>query len=55
MMNSQLPAINTRLLIGLGNIDRRGEKSIWDAALNGIHGDISTHAILFNALSHGFV
>jgi hypothetical protein len=55
LIKSQLPGLNTRLLIGSDNVDRWGEKSIWEAALRGIQVVVSTHAILFDALSHGFV
>jgi ERCC4-related helicase len=52
---SQLPAARTRLLIGSDNVDRWGEKRIWDAALDGVRIVVSTHAVLLDALGHGFV
>jgi hypothetical protein len=43
------------LLIGSDNIDRWSEQRIWDAALNNIQVVVSTHAVLADALTHGFV
>jgi ERCC4-related helicase len=50
-----LPHVRTRLLIGSDNIDRWGEKSIWDAALHQVRIVVSTHAVLAQALEHAFV
>ena len=52
---SQLPAVRTKLLLGSDNVDRWGEQSVWDAVLSGLHVVVSTHAILSDALGHGFV
>ena len=49
------PAIRTRLLIGSDNVDRWSEQWIWDAALKDIRVVVSTHAVLSDALTHGFV
>lgn len=50
-----LSAVNLRLLTGADNVDRWTEKSIWDAVLHGIRVVVSTHAVLADALTHGFV
>ena len=55
VISSQIPAIGTRLLIGSDNVDRWSEQWIWDAALKDIRIVVSTHAVLADALSHGFV
>ena len=49
------PAVRTRLLIGSDNVDRWSEQRIWDAALKDVRVVVSTHAVLSDALSHGFV
>ena len=55
VISLQIPAIRTRLLIGSDNVDRWSEQRIWDAALKDIRIVVSTHAVLADALSHGFV
>jgi ERCC4-related helicase len=47
--------VKTRLLIGSDNVDRWSDTRIWDAALKDIRVVVSTHAVLADALSHGFV
>jgi ERCC4-related helicase len=55
VISSQVPAARTRLLIGSDNVDRWSEQRIWDAALKDVQIVVSTHAVLADALSHGFV
>lgn len=55
VITAQLPAVRTRLLIGSDNVDRWSEQRIWDAALDNVRVVVSTHAVLADALSHGFV
>jgi ERCC4-related helicase len=55
VISLQLPAARTRLLIGSDNVDRWSEQRIWDAALKDVQIVVSTHAVLADALSHGFV
>jgi len=43
------------LLIGSDNVDRWSEQRIWDAALSDVRIVVSTHAVLLDALGHGFV
>jgi RecG-like helicase len=54
-LRSFLPAAGTRLLIGADNVDRWSEQRIWDAILKEIQIVVSTHAVLADALSHGFI
>ncbi|OAP55833.1 hypothetical protein AYL99_09985 [Fonsecaea erecta] len=55
VMLSQLPAARIKLLLGADNVDRWSEQRIWDAALRGVRIVVSTHAVLLDALAHGFV
>lgn len=54
-LRRHIPAAATRLLIGSDNVERWSEPRIWDAVLKGISIVVSTHAVLADALSHGFV
>jgi hypothetical protein len=54
-INLHLPAVRTKLLIGSDNMDRWKEQRIWDAVLENVEVVVSTHAVLSDALSHGFV
>ncbi len=55
VISLHLPAVRTRLLIGSDNVDRWSEQRIWDAALKDVRVVVSTHAVLADALCHGFV
>ena len=55
VISAQLPAIQTRKLTGADQVDRWGSQLIWDSALKGVRVVISTHAVLCDALTHGFV
>ncbi|KAK5805866.1 hypothetical protein VI817_000124 [Penicillium citrinum] len=55
VISAQLPAIQTRQLTGADQVDRWGSQLIWDSALKGVRVVISTHAVLCDALTHGFV
>lgn len=52
---SQIPSVKTRTLTGSDNVDRWTEQSIWNAALQDMRVVVSTHAVLADALGHGFV
>lgn len=52
---SQIPAAKTRILTGLDKVDFWTEQGIWDAVLEDIQVVVSTHAVLADALTHGFV
>jgi hypothetical protein len=47
--------VRTRTLTGLDKVELWTEQSIWNAVLNGYRVIVSTHAVLADALSHGFV
>lgn len=50
-----LPALRTLLLLGNDGVDRWGEEKIWETILCGVQVVVSTHAVLADALAHGFV
>ncbi|KAL8801992.1 MAG: hypothetical protein Q9200_006748, partial [Gallowayella weberi] len=61
---TQIPSVQSRLLIGADGVDHWSEQWIWDGVLKGISIVISTHQvglglnskkILLDALTHGFV
>lgn len=52
---SHLPAVHTKLLTGADNVHRWSEPHIWDAVLANVQVVVSTHAVLADALAHGFV
>lgn len=52
---SYIPSVKTRTLTSLDNIDRWTEQAVWNNALKDIRVVVSTHAVLADALSHGFV
>jgi ERCC4-related helicase len=52
---SQMPSVKTRILTGMDNVDRWTDQGIWDTVLKSIRVVVSTHAVLADALGHGFV
>jgi ERCC4-related helicase len=54
-IQSRLPDISPLVLTGSSNLDYWSEQGIWDAALHNHRVIISTHAVLLDALRHGFV
>jgi ERCC4-related helicase len=54
-IQSRLPDTSPLLLTGSSHVDYWSEQSIWDAALHNHQVVISTHAILLDAMQHGFV
>jgi ERCC4-related helicase len=54
-IQSRLPDTSPLLLVGSSHLDYWSEQSIWDAALHNHRVVISTHAILLDAMQHGFV
>ena len=54
-IESHIPPVNIRLLIGEDGVDRWSEQRIWDAVLRDVRVVVSTHAVLADALTHGFV
>ncbi|KAJ5083277.1 hypothetical protein N7456_012704 [Penicillium angulare] len=55
VISSQIPSVKTRVLTGMDNVERWTEQSSWDAVLQGARVVVSTHAVLADALNHGFV
>jgi ERCC4-related helicase len=55
VINRQIPAVKTKILTGLDNVELWTEQSIWDEVLNDARVVVATHAILADALTHGFV
>lgn len=55
VLEKYIPIYPSRLLIGSDNVDRWTEQAIWDAVLNNVRIVVSTHAVLADALTHGFV
>jgi hypothetical protein len=50
-----MPAVSMRMLTGDDGVDCWSNQEIWDAALRGFKVVFSTHAVLADALTHGFV
>ena len=55
VLTSQIPAARTRILTGLDKVELWTEQAIWDAVLEDIQIVVSTHAVLADAMTHGFV
>jgi RecG-like helicase len=54
-LTAAFPTVHIRLLIGSDNVDRWSEQRVWDIVLDNFRIVVSTHAVLADALSHGFV
>ncbi|KAF7586490.1 Dicer-like protein 2 [Aspergillus hancockii] len=52
---NHLPAVKACTLTGLDKVDRWKNQSIWDEVLKGKQVVVSTHTVLLDALTHGFV
>ncbi|KAH7392744.1 hypothetical protein BKA66DRAFT_568064 [Pyrenochaeta sp. MPI-SDFR-AT-0127] len=55
VFKSYLPGHGTQLLSGKDEIDHWTEQSVWDAVLHNVRIVLSTHQVLLDALTHGFV
>lgn len=55
VISTNIPAARTRILTGLDKVELWTEQAIWDAVLQDIQVVVSTHAVLADALTHGFV
>jgi ERCC4-related helicase len=55
VISSQIPSVKSRVLTGLDNVDRWTDQAIWNTILKDIRLVVSTHAVLADALTHGFV
>ncbi|PYH87763.1 dicer-like protein 2-1 [Aspergillus ellipticus CBS 707.79] len=50
-----IPTVRARTLTSLDKVDLWTEKHVWDAVLKDMQVVVSTHAVLADAMSHGFV
>ncbi|KAJ4356123.1 Dicer-like protein 2 [Didymosphaeria variabile] len=55
VFRSNLPAYETQLLTGNDDVDHWTDQTTWDAVLANVRIVLSTHMILLDALTHGFV
>jgi ERCC4-related helicase len=55
VISRQIPSVKTKVLTGLDNVELWTEQSIWDGVLQDVRVAVATHAILADALTHGFV
>ncbi|KAJ5751466.1 ATP-dependent helicase dcl2 [Penicillium nucicola] len=54
-LSQYMPAVSMRMLTGDDGVDCWRNQSIWDNALQGMKVIFSTHAVLADALTHGFM
>ncbi|KAK4987682.1 Dicer-like protein 2 [Elasticomyces elasticus] len=54
VLKTHLAAYQCRFLSGADNVDRWTEQKLWDAILLNIRIVVSTPAVLYDALTHGF-
>lgn len=55
VISSNIPGVKSRTLTGLDKVELWTDQVIWDAVLQDVRIVVSTHAVLADALSHGFV
>ncbi|RAQ53124.1 ATP-dependent helicase dcl2 [Aspergillus flavus] len=55
VIRSHLPAVRACTITGLDKVERWKSQYIWDELLKDKQVVVSTHAVLFEALTHGFV
>ncbi|KAJ6076167.1 hypothetical protein N7499_008148 [Penicillium canescens] len=55
VISRQIPSVKTKVLTGLDNVELWTEQSIWNEVLQDVRVAVATHAILSDALTHGFV
>lgn len=55
VFKSILPAFETQLLTGNDDVDHWTDQRTWDAVLANVRIVVSTHKVLLDALTHGFV
>jgi ERCC4-related helicase len=55
VITTQIPSVKTKILTGMDNVDRWTDQKIWNAVLEDVRVVVSTHAVLADALGHGFV
>jgi ERCC4-related helicase len=55
VFQSNLPGQGIQVLTGKDNVDHWSDQSTWDTVLENIRIVLSTHKVLHDALTHGFV
>lgn len=55
VFQAALPAYSIKMLSGQDNTEHWSDQAIWDSVLENVRIIISTHAVLLDALTHGFV
>ncbi|KKK18219.1 hypothetical protein AOCH_004535 [Aspergillus ochraceoroseus] len=55
VISKHIPAARSRTLTGLDKVELWTEQPVWDAVLKDIQVVISTHAVLADAMTHGFI
>lgn len=55
VLSLQLPSVQIRFLSGADKPELWKDQALWDAVLKNIRIVVSTHDVLLDALSHGFV
>ncbi|KAL2818617.1 hypothetical protein BJX63DRAFT_58166 [Aspergillus granulosus] len=55
VISQYIPAAKSRTLTGLDRVELWTEQAIWDAVLEDVQLVLSTHAVLRDAMTHGFV
>ena len=54
-LSQYMPAVSMRMLTGDDGVDCWSNQARWDTALRGLKVVFSTHAVLADALTHGFI
>lgn len=55
VLRGQIRSVQMKLLSGADNYDTWSEPRVWDAFLKNVRVVVSTHQVLFDAVSHAFV
>jgi ERCC4-related helicase len=55
VFKSNLPGHGIQVLSGKDNVDHWTDQTTWDAVLKNVRIVLSTHQVLLDALTHGFV
>lgn len=55
VFRANLPAYETQLLSGRDDVDHWTDQATWDAVLCNVRIVLSTHQVLLDAMTHGFV
>jgi ERCC4-related helicase len=55
VLSGSIPQIPMRLLVGSDGVEHWSDQETWDIVLHNFRVVVSTHAVLADALTHGFV